>query len=154
MVPRFCTLSRCLADSENLVPSGRMYPRRRPPSDRREPAERPDTDDTDDAVETERSSCGIAPSASDGVAHGSGDEAERESGGGGGELGVGSMTTGEGGHWGRREGLVGLRSVWMVLACCLLLLLLKRNCSKSSRPMLRSLMERGEDGEADARGRL
>jgi hypothetical protein len=51
-----------------------------PLSESRELAERPDTEDTDDAVDTERSSCGTAPRASEGVAHGSGDEAR--SGGG------------------------------------------------------------------------
>jgi hypothetical protein len=57
-----------------------MYPRRRPPSDSLELADRPETDDTDDAVDTERSSSGTAPSASEGTAHGSGEPA-RSSGG-------------------------------------------------------------------------
>jgi hypothetical protein len=51
-----------------------------PLSERRELADRPDTDETDEAVDTERSSCGRALSASDGVAQGSGEEAR--SGGG------------------------------------------------------------------------
>jgi hypothetical protein len=44
-----------------------------PLSESRELTDRPEKDDTEDAVETERSSGGIAPSASDGVAQGSGD---------------------------------------------------------------------------------
>jgi len=52
-----------------------MYPRLRPPSDSLELADRPETDDTEDAVETERSSSGTAPSAREGTAHGSGDPA-------------------------------------------------------------------------------
>ena len=114
MVPRFCTLSLFLADSENLVPSGLMYPRRLPPSERREPAERPDTEDTEEAVDTERSSCGIAPSASDGVAQGSGEDDRT-----GGEAGVVSMLLG---GWGWKCGTdvgVMLRSVCSVFVCCL-----------------------------------
>ena len=72
------------------MPSGLMYPRRLPPSERRELTER--ADDTEEAVETERSSGGIAPMARDGVAHGSG-EVERA----GGELGV-SMVVDRGGR--------------------------------------------------------
>lgn len=78
MVPRFITLSLLLADRENWVPSGLMYPRLlpgKPLSESLELAERPDIEDTDDAVETERSSRGTAPSAGDGVAHTSGEEA-------------------------------------------------------------------------------
>lgn len=51
-----------------------------PLSERRELAERPETEDTEEAVETERSSCGTALRASDGETHGSG---ERERSGGG-----------------------------------------------------------------------
>jgi hypothetical protein len=51
-----------------------------PLSESRELTERPDTDDTDDAVETERSSWGTAFSASEGVTQGSG-ETERSGGG-------------------------------------------------------------------------
>ena len=72
------------------MPSGRMYPRRVPPADRRELTER--ADETDEAVEKERSRGGIAPMARDGVAHGSG-EVERA----GGELGV-SMVVDRGGR--------------------------------------------------------
>jgi hypothetical protein len=90
MVPRFMTLSLFFADVENSVPSGRMYPRRLPPSERRELTER--ADETDEAVETERSSGGMAPMAKDGVAQGSG-EVERA----GGELDV-SMVVDRGGR--------------------------------------------------------
>lgn len=51
-----------------------------PLSERRELADRPDTDDTDEAVETERSSWGTAFRASDGVTHGSGED-DRSGGG-------------------------------------------------------------------------
>jgi hypothetical protein len=44
-----------------------------PLSESRELTDRPDTDETDDAVETERSSWGTAPRASEGVTQGSGD---------------------------------------------------------------------------------
>ena len=54
-----------------------MYPRRRPPgpppSDSRELVDRPETEDTDDAVETDLSSCGHADNAGDGVTHAGGD---------------------------------------------------------------------------------
>jgi len=70
-----------------------MYPRLLPPSERRELAERPDTEETDEAVETERSRGGMAPIARDGVTHGSGD-VERP----GGELGVVSMVVDRGGR--------------------------------------------------------
>jgi hypothetical protein len=58
------------------VPSGLMYPRLLPGmplSESRELADRPDTDDTDEAVDTERSNCGTALRASDGVIQGSGE---------------------------------------------------------------------------------
>ena len=87
------TLSLLFADSENSVPSGLMYPRRLPPSDSREPAERPETDETDEAVETERSRGGMAPMAREGVAHGSGD-VERW----GGEVDVVSIVVDKGGR--------------------------------------------------------
>jgi hypothetical protein len=64
-----------------------MYPRLLPPSESLELADRPDTDDTDDAVDTERSSCGTAPSAREGTAHGSGEPARS----GGGEGAVSMM---------------------------------------------------------------
>ncbi len=66
-----------------------MYPRRLPPSEILEPTERPEAEDTDDAVDTERSSIGIAPSGRDGVDQGSGDEARS-----GGEKVVESMVGG------------------------------------------------------------
>lgn len=89
MVPRFITLSLLLADRENWVPSGRMYPRLlpgKPLSESLELADRPETDETDEAVETDRSSFGTAPRASDGVAHASGEEAR--SGGGEGVVSI------------------------------------------------------------------
>lgn len=46
-----------------------------PLSERRELTDRPDTDDTDEAVDTERSSAGIAPRARVGVTQGSGEPA-------------------------------------------------------------------------------
>ena len=57
-----------------------------PLSESLEPTERPDTDDTEEAVDTERSSCGTAFSASIGETHGSGESVRS----GGGE-GVDSM---------------------------------------------------------------
>lgn len=55
-----------------------------PLSERRELAERPETEDTDDAVDTERSSWGTAFRASDGETQGSGEDAR--SGGGEGDV--------------------------------------------------------------------
>lgn len=75
------------------MPSGLMYPRLLPPSERRELADRPETDETDEAVDTDRSSGGIAPMASDGATHGSG-EVDRA----GGELGVVSIVVDRGGR--------------------------------------------------------
>jgi hypothetical protein len=45
-----------------------------PLSESRELADLPETDDTEEAVDTERSSCGMAFRASEGEAHGSGEE--------------------------------------------------------------------------------
>ena len=52
MVPRFMTLSLFFAESENWVPSGRMYPRRlgMPLSESRELIDRPEADDLDGAL--------------------------------------------------------------------------------------------------------
>ena len=67
------TLSRFLAEAEKTVAWGLMYPRLRgigvPPSDL------PETEDTEDAVETERSRGGRELMASVGEASGEGDEA-------------------------------------------------------------------------------
>lgn len=51
-----------------------------PLSESLELAERPETDETDEAVETERSSCGTALRASEGEIHGSGEEARSRGG--------------------------------------------------------------------------
>ena len=61
-----------------------MYPLLLPPSESRELADCPDMDDTDEAVETERSSLGTAFRARDGEIQGSGEDARS----GGGEEGV------------------------------------------------------------------
>jgi len=45
-----------------------------PLSESLELADRPETEDTEEAVETDRSSRGMAPRASEGVTHGSGDK--------------------------------------------------------------------------------
>lgn len=65
-----------------------------PLSERRELADLPETDDTEEAVDTERSSCGTALRASDGETHGSGEEAR--SSGGGDDVAVSSAMIGVG----------------------------------------------------------
>lgn len=67
-----------------------------PLSESRELADRPDTDETDEAVDTERSSCGTAFRARDGETQGSGEEARSVSGGG---EGVASMLVLIGATW-------------------------------------------------------
>jgi hypothetical protein len=83
-VPRFITLSLFFADCENCVPSGRIYPLLlgMPLSESLELTDRPETDDTDEAVDTERSRAGMAFRASEGATQGSGDPARS----GGGEV--------------------------------------------------------------------
>lgn len=71
-----------------------------PLSESRELADRPETEETEEAVETERSSCGTALRASEGETHGSG---ERQRSGGG--EGVDSMA-----RCGRCGGCAGCRA--------------------------------------------
>lgn len=80
-----------------------------PLSESLELAERPETEETSDAVETERSSCGTALRASEGETHGSGDKVRS----GGGE-GVESMAV-----CGRRGGYAGASSGCRVSVECL-----------------------------------
>ncbi len=71
------TLSLFLAESAKTVACGRMYPLRRPvvpPSESREDVDLPENEETEEAVETERSKSGQADRASEGDAQGGGED--------------------------------------------------------------------------------
>jgi hypothetical protein len=78
MLPRLITLSLALAEVENSVPWGRTKPRFRWAISARDKLDR---DETDEAVETERSNGGHAPRAGVGDVDGDG-EVQRTEGGG------------------------------------------------------------------------
>jgi hypothetical protein len=77
MLPKLMTLSRFFADSANVAPCGRTYPRFRDsadPVDDREPDDRPEKVETVEAVEKHRSSDGQAERAAVGESEGDGED--------------------------------------------------------------------------------